>query len=66
MDEKLLEILDSYGLEIIKEPDDPRFAKGIKFNSKSLASEISADSRANRPISAQRKVKNPRRRAAGH
>ena len=40
MDKKLLEILDSYGLEIITNPDAPRFIKGTGYNSKRLISEI--------------------------
>jgi len=40
MDEKFIKILDSYGLEVITDINDPRFIKDTKFNAKKLISEI--------------------------
>jgi DNA-binding protein HU-beta len=40
MDKKLLQILDSYGLEVITDVNNPRFVKETKFDAKKLISEI--------------------------
>ena len=40
MDEKLLKIFQTYGLDVITDPSDPRFVKGTSYNPQKILSEV--------------------------